>query len=116
MLCGVCATVRCTLKANGTPPLLYFSPIQLHLVCDFFLIGTFNIKMWFAEEYNEHFSEFRASVSFFFFFNSNYMSICPVTEKEDHNQLVFANGMDYLRRSLKMCKVTTFKSTGFQVI
>lgn len=72
--------------------------------------------MWFAEEYNEHFSEFGASASFFFLNYSNYMSICPVTEKEDRNQFVFDNGMDCLRRSLKMCKVKTFKSTGFQVI
>lgn len=66
--CAVCdATVMCTLTTNGTPPLLYFSPIQLHLVCDFFFqIGTFNIKMWFAEEYSEHFSEFGMSACFCF--------------------------------------------------
>ena len=34
---AVCdAMVRYTLKTNGASPLLYFSPIQLHLVCDFF--------------------------------------------------------------------------------
>lgn len=42
--------------------------------------------MWFAEEHNEHFSEFGASVSSCFF-NSNYMSICPVTEKQDHKSV-----------------------------
>lgn len=64
--CAVCdATVMCTLKTNGTSPWLYFSPIQLHLVCDFFFyIGTFNIKMWFAKEYGEHFLEFRTSALF----------------------------------------------------
>lgn len=43
----------------------------------------------------------------FFFWNSDSMSVCPITEKEDRHQFVFINGMDYLRRSLKTCKVKT---------
>lgn len=83
------ATVRYTLKTNGMPPLLYVSPIQLHLDYNVFKMGTF--RKWFAEEYNQYFSEFGT-----FFLNSVYMSICPVTEK-DNNQFVFTNGMNYLK-------------------
>lgn len=72
MLCCKWCHMRYTLKTNGMPPLLYFSSIQFHLVCDFFKIRTFNIKMWFAKEYNEHFSEFGTSASCVCV-NSNYL-------------------------------------------
>lgn len=62
--------------------------------------------MWFAEKCNGYFTEF-GTLCGVCFFNSNSMSLCPITDREVSNQFVFANGMDYLKRSLKICKVKT---------
>lgn len=61
--------------------------------------------MWFAKEYGEHFLEFRTSALFLGGGDSNYVSIYPIIGKEESNQFVFANGMNYFTRYLKICEV-----------
>lgn len=42
---------------------------------------------------------------FFWGGDSNYVSIYPIIGKEESNQFVFANGMNYFTRYLKICEV-----------
>lgn len=76
---GYDATVKYTQKTNGMSPLLYFSPILLHLVCDFsFKLELSILKCGLLK--NKHFLEFRTSA--FEGGSSNYMSITQLMKRQ----------------------------------